>query len=175
MKEGDALKKGDKMAKKVNLSNLEANEKKKLGKVSFLSIFSVFIACVIIVGCFACSQNSSVQLNKEQQAEIDRIYWENEVVGTKWIVSTSDKNSGILDGQSVTLELEFANEKGVLCAYFTHSNVKLLTGELALVSSEGTIEFPDGTKWGAKFSEKNNTRYLTISCRNGDVYYTSNK
>lgn len=163
------------MAKKLNLSNLEVDEKKKLGKVSFLSILSVFIACVIIVGCFACSQNSGVQLNKEQQAEIDRVYWENEVVGTKWKVSTTDKNNGILDGQSVTLDLEFANESGVLYAYFTYSGTKLLTGELTLVSSEGTIKFPNGTKWGAKFSEKNNIRYLTISCRTGDVYYTSNK
>lgn len=166
------------MAKKIHLSNLEKNEKKKLGKVSFVTIFSVFIACVIMVGCFACSQNTVTQPNKEQQATMDKIYWTNEVVDTKWTASTNSKNN-FLDDQEEALDLEFAAENdGTICAYFSLSGVTVFTGTLTLDSSEGSIDFVDKEKekkWDVKFSEKNDVRYLTISCGNGDVYYTSKK
>lgn len=164
------------MAKKIHLSNLEKNEKKKLGKVSFVTIFSVFIACVIMVGCFACSQNTVTQPNKEQQATMDKIYWTNEVVDTKWTASANSKNN-FLDGQDEALDLEFAAEdNGTIYAYFSLSDVAVYTGVLALESSEGSIDFVDEEKkWDVKFSEKNDVRYLTISCGNGDVYYTSKK
>ena len=165
------------MAKKIHLCNLEKNEKKKLGKVSFVTIFSVFIASVIMVGCFACSQNPAGQPSKEQRAKNDKIYWMNEVVGTKWTVTAEGDNKGFLDGQDCTLDLEFKLENsGEISAYFSTEGITILTGELTLISSEGSIDFvEEEKKWDVKFSEKNNIRYLTISCGNGNVYYTSIK
>lgn len=164
------------MPKKIKLADLEHDEKKKLEKVSFLSIFSVFVICVFIVSCFACSQNAGVQLDKEQQEELDRVYWTNEIVDTTWQVSTSDKNNGILEGQTMTMDLKFANVNGTICAYFSTSDVEILTGKLALEGSKGILSLTaDGKKWNVKFSEKNNVMYLTISWSNGEVHYTSKK
>ena len=164
------------MPKKIKLADLEHNEKKKLEKVSFLSIFSVFVICVFIVSCFACSQNAGVQLDKEQQEELDRVYWTNEIVDTTWQVSTSDKNNGILEGQTMTLDLKFASVNGTIFAYFSTSDVVILTAKLALEGSKGTLSLTaDGKKWNVKFSEKNNVMYLTISWSNGEVHYTSKK
>lgn len=165
------------MAKKVNLSDLEKDEKKKLGKVSFVTIFSVFIACVIMVGCFACAQSPGGKPSKEQQAQMDKIYWSSAVDGTQWTVTVKDDNKGILEGQKSTLGLKFKlEEDGSIAAYFSEGDTTVLSGKLNLVSNTGSIDFEDEEeikKWDVKFSEKNNVRYLTISCGNGNVYYTS--
>lgn len=163
------------MAKKITLANLDSGEKKKLGKVTFASLFSVFVLCIFIVSCFACSQNPGGQVSKEQQAAADKLYWKDAVAGTKWVVSTSARNDGKLEGQTLVLDLEITYEKSSdkLYVYFSSGGVQILNGELTLQSSEGKIAIVDGKNWNAKFSEKNDIKYLTISCSNGkDVYYT---
>ena len=166
------------MAKKVQLADLDSGEKKKLGKVSFFTIFSVFLVCVFVVSCFACSQDGGNHLTDGQQAEADRLYWTSVLNETKWTVSTSDKNDGKLEDFTITLDLEFKYESstGKLTALFKSGVVTALSGELTLVSSKGSIATTDGKNWDVKFSEKGNVMYLTITCSNGkDVYYTCNK
>ena len=161
------------MAKKLNLEDLSTDEKKKLGKVSFISIFSVILLCVIIVSCFACS-NDGNHLTAAQQAEADKAYWKSAVANTTWTASTTDKNDGILDGQTVKLDLEISYEKATdkLSVYFKSGNVEMLNGTLTLDSSKGKIAIAEGDTWDIKLSEKNDVMYLTISCGNKDVHYT---
>ncbi len=165
------------MAKKVTLSELDQTEKKKLTKVSLLSLMSVFVLCVFIVSCFACSQDAGNKPSAEMTDEQKLVYWKGILPDTVWTVSTNEQNDGILEDQeaalNATVKYEEATDKFTI--YFTYEGTKLLTGNLELTSSKATITVEDKT-WSANFSEKNDTLYLTVTdSTNKKVYYTCPK
>ena len=166
------------MAKKITLAELDSTDKKKLTKVSFLSLGIVFVLAIFIVSCFACSQESpTTEMTEEQKFA----YWKGVLLDTKWTVSVGNGNNGILEGQLVALDAEINYENDKFSIYFVSSGIPLQTGTLELKNSEkeafvGTISTNDDKLWSAKFSELNETLYLTITDSTGKkVYYTSPK
>lgn len=167
---------GAEMAKKVTLSELDQTEKKKLTKVSFLSLGTVFLLCIFIVSCFACSQDSG-NTNTEMSDEQQKLYWKGLLPDTEWTVSTTEQNNGILEGQEAALnaKVKYESTTDKFTIYFTLEGVNIFHGNLELTSSKATIT-AEGKTWNAKFSEKNDVLYLRITdSTNKNVDYTSPK
>lgn len=164
------------MAKKVVLSELNNEEKKKLRKVSFLSLLIALLLGAILVSCFSCTQDIATQKMTEEQ---EALYWKALLPDTDWIVSTNESNKGILEDQSVALNVQIRYESEKFTIYFVttdESASQLLSGNLVLSSSKGSITTEDDKVWEAKFSEKNNKLYLTITdSGNSKVYFYRNK
>lgn len=161
------------MAKKIKYSELDSTEKKKLTRVSFFSIASVFVMCVFIVSCFACSQDK-VSGNAEMTDEQQKAYWKALLPDTEWVVSAE----GILEGQEDPLNatISYESTTGNFNVAFGLEGITVYSGKLALTSCEGTITTEDGKVWGARFTEKNNILYLKITDSNGkEVFFTRNK
>ena len=146
------------------LADLDSTDKKKLTKVSFLSLASVFVLCVFIVSCFACSQDTPEAPSTEMTDEQKVAYWKAILPDTEWQVTTDERNNGILEGQDIALNAKIKYESAAdkFTIYFVSSGVNLYSGVLVLSSSEGTITTVDERVWSAKFSEKNEILYLTI-------------
>lgn len=164
-------------AKKITLSELDSNEKKKLTKVSVLSLLTAFLICLVIVSCVACSSDHS---NSKMTEEQEKLYWKSLIPNTEWKVITTEQNKGLLDGQesplNVKIQYDDENEKFIIYFVETEGGAQVSTGSLELLSAKARIATDDEKVWDAKFSESKDKYYLTITdSSKSAVYYSLNK
>ena len=166
-------------AKKITLSELDNNDKKKLTRVSVLSLLIALLLCAVIVSCFSCSYDYGSQ---KMTAEQEALYWKSLLPNTDWTVSTDESNNGVLEGQSAALNVQVRYESTTdkFTIYFVTTDTaaaQVLSGNLELLSSKASITLENDNKvWEAKFSEKNDKLYLTITdSGKSKVYYYRNK
>ncbi len=162
------------LAKKIKLADLSKEEKNKLRKTAVYSLLVTFLVCVILVGCFACSQQTpNEQQNPDKKAESQRLYWTGILSSdTDWNPQTNEQNDGILCGfdEAMTAHTNYDESTGCLVIGFGNKPY-IEYGNITLSSCEGNIELSDGSVWSVKFSEKNGIKYMTIVDSEGKTVY----
>ncbi len=161
------------LAKKIKLADLSKEEKNKLHTTAVCSLLVTFFICVILVGCFACSQQTpNEQQNQNKTAESQRLYWTGILNDTDWTPQTNATNDGILCGLSEALPAHIRYDESTRCLVIGFGNKPYIEyGNITLSSGEGKIELSDGSVWSVKFSEKNNVKYMTIVDSEGKTVY----
>lgn len=160
--------------KKQKLVNLDDNEKKKVRRVSWITFISVLLVCSILVGCFACAQDSSGS-EPEMTVEQKTMYWKARLSNLRWVPMTDELNNGILAGMTApVIAVTGYDAKTGICTVliFSEDNKVIEGADIALKGEYGTIVLGSGDKWNLKFSEKNNVLYMTVTDENGKkVFY----
>lgn len=149
-------------AKKQKLVDLDSNEKNRITKVSVVTLALVAIVCCILVGCFACTQNSglpSTQMSDEQKVS----YWRAMAGDTTW-TPTGDASFSRFFNAPREVKTSYDANTGEFLIYFMLSTDMPLESAIINLSSEsGEIVFQDEEKWSIKFSEKNDELFMTIN------------
>lgn len=165
------------MAKKVKLTELSEKDKAKLRSTVLYSLSITTLVCAILVGCFACSQQTPTpQPSQEQTSERQRLYWTSILGDTQWEVQTNERNDGKLEGFKASLRASIIYDANAnrLVLRFGSSQPFFKQGTIDLESCDGTVTFDDGKTWNVRFSEKNDVKYMTVVDSQGKtVYYTS--
>lgn len=161
------------LAKKIKLADLSKEEKDKLRTTAVYSLLVTFFICVILVGCFACSQQTpNEQQNSDKIAESQRLYWTGILNGTDWTPQTNGTNDGILCGLSEALPAHINYDESTSCLVIGFGDTPYLEyGNITLSSCEGKIKLSDASVWSVKFSEKNSVKYMTIVDSEGKTVY----
>ena len=164
--------------KKQKLVDLSPEEKQRVKKTSLLTLTGTALVCLILVGCFACSQDTNLK-NPEMTDEQRALYWQILIVPETWYPMTDSTNDGIVKDMTKPRNIkttydESTNKYFVYCLIDTTRNLK--SAELVLTSNTGTLVFnTEEPAWSVKFSESNDTLYMTITDSAGKVVYYSNK
>ncbi len=161
-------------AKKQKLVDLTQEEKGKVKKVTLMTLCGVVMVCIILVGCFACTQDSgqpTVQMTAEQKIQ----YWTAQIIDTDWAPQTDASNDGVLDGMFMARDAKtnMDTSTGLTLIYFmADENTIFDTAQIILQSDEGIIKLANDDEWHVKFSEKNEIKYMTIKdTKDKTVYY----
>ena len=163
------------MAKKIKFTELTEDDRKKLKNTVAYSLSITFLVCVILVGCFACTQQVPNVDSPEQTAEKERLYWTGILDGTVWAPQTNKDNDGMPNGIPMLMNanIDFDTVSSTFVIGFGEKSSYFKTGSLTLSSCEGIIKLVDGDTWSVKFSEKNDILYMRIVDSVGKtVYYT---
>lgn len=161
-------------AKKQKLVDLTKEEKGKVKKVTLMTLGGVAIICIILVGCFACTQDSgqpTVEMTPEQKIQ----YWTAQIMDANWAPQTDASNDGVLNGMFLARDATTTLDKDTgltLIFFMADENTIFDTAQIILESDEGIIRLANDEEWHVKFSEKNEVMYMTIKdTKDKTVYY----
>lgn len=161
------------MAKKQKLVELEPQEKVKIRRISVGALALTAIVCCILVGCFACRQDAGK--NPEMTDGQKATMWKAKVLDVYWSPQTDDTHDGVLKDLYLARDAKTALDTvtGKLMIYFLYNNDEVMKGAAVdLTSESGTVTFSDEDVWTIKFSEKNNSLYMTVKDSDGkEVFY----
>ena len=149
-------------AKKQNLVDLDSNEKSRITKVSVVTLALVAIVCCILVGCFACSQNSglpSTGMSDEQKIT----YWKAMAGDTTWEPTGEATFVRFLNVPREARTSYDAVTGEFLIHFLLPPDSTLETAVINLTSESGEIVFDGSGHWSIKFSEKNDELFMTLN------------
>ena len=81
---------------KTKYADLDESAKKKVKKISLITIAMTVIACCVLVGCFACKQERTDDLKTQMTDEQKVAYWTASITDVMWEPQTDDTHDGIL-------------------------------------------------------------------------------
>ena len=151
-------------AKKQKLEDLDFSEKSRITKVSVVTLSLVAIVCCILVGCFACSQNSGIP-SAEMTDEQKIAYWRAMAGDTAW-EPTGDAAFQRFGGIPREARTSYDTNTGEFLIHFMlFGDSPLESGIIVLDSESGAIVFQDDERWSIRFSEKNGELFMTVNDR----------
>lgn len=152
---------------KIKFKDLEASKKRRI-KGNIIKLFiSVAVICVVLSGCFACSNEpASPSLSPEQKAAQQKAYWTAAIMESNWSVQTDTHNNGILKGNAAAMDIGMTiddNTGSFQMEYQIGPEMTLPMGSLVLSSCDGTVSTVGGDSWAVHFSESNSVKYMTVT------------
>ena len=163
---------------KTKFADLDESAKKKVRRISLLTIVITVIACCVLVGCFACKQERTDDPKTQMTDEQKVAYWTASITDIMWSPQTDDTHDGILKDLFLPREAKTlldANTRKPLLYFMLDAENYLTTARIELTSDSGKLIFESDDQWDIKFSEKNEILYMTITDSDGKTVYYQQK
>ena len=81
---------------KTKFADLDESAKKKVRRISLMTIVMTVIACCVLVGCFACKQERTDDPKTHMTDEQKVAYWTASITDVMWTPQTDETHDGIL-------------------------------------------------------------------------------
>ena len=159
--------------------DLDEAGKTKVRKASFMSLAITVIVCLVIVGCFACTQENTKPDAQSVMTDEQKVaYWTAKIMDVSWFPQTDDTHDGILKDLFLARDARTVldTNTGDLILYFLFDEENFFTSaKINLTNESGKLVFESDEQWDIRFSEKNEIMYMTITDSNGNTVYYQQK